>query len=233
MTARVAVLPALLALLAAAAPREALAQVGYPPAASPFRDLLYRQSVDVEAGYFLPQRDRAGVAPRSGPTLGVRYAFQFSNPLIINVRVATASTERRVIDPAAAPEDRVVGTERAQLMMADVNIGLAMTGFRSWHGIVPEATVGGGFVSNFKGADPGGYRFGAPFALTLSGGARWVPGGRWQVRADVTDRLYKIAYPQSYYQTTGGEAVLGARESNSLWTHNPSITIGIGYLFDR
>ena len=233
MTARTVILPALLALLGSAAPRHALAQVGYPPAASPFRDLLYRQSVDFEAGYFLPQRDRAGVAPRSGPMVSVRYAFQFSNPLVISARVATASTERTVIDPAVAPEERVVGTERAQLMMADVNIGLALTGFRSWHNIVPEATVGGGFVSNFKGADAGGYRFGAPFALTLSGGARWVPGGRWQLRADVTDRLYKIAYPQTYYQTTGGEAVLGARESNSLWTHNPSITIGIGYLFDR
>ena len=60
-----------------------------------------------------------------------------------------------------------------------------------------------------------------------------MPGGRWELRADLTDRLYKVSYPQTYYQTTGGEPVLGPRESNSRWTHNPTISIGIGYLFDR
>lgn len=226
---------AVVACLAAAgaSPQAAYAQVGYPPAASPFRDLNYRQSVGVEVGYFMPRRDPAGVAPQDGPVVGIRYAFQFSNPFILSARVATASTERNVIDPAAAPENRIVGTQRSQLLMADVNAGLALTGFRSWHDIVPEVSVGAGFVSDFRGADAGGYKFGAPFAISATGGARWVPGGRWQVRADITDRLYRIAYPQSYYQTTGGEAVLGSQESNSLWTHNPSISIGIGYVFDR
>lgn len=209
------------------------AQVGYPPAASPFRDLLYKQSVTAEAGYLMAGRDPAGVAPQGGPLVGVRYAVQFANPLVISVRAGTAFSERDVIDPALAPEERVIGTETAQLLMADVNVGLALTGFRSWHNIVPEVSLGGGFVSDFRDADAGGFKFGAPFALVASGGARWVPGGRWQLRADLTDRLYKVSYPQTYYQTTGGEPVLGSRESNSRWTHNPTLSIGIGYLFDR
>lgn len=224
---------ALASALASVLPCTLGAQVGYPPAASPFRDLVYRQSLDAEVGYFMPRKDPAGAAPQDGPYAGVRYAAQFSNPLVISARIGTASTRRTVIDPAAAPDARAIATERSQLFMADVNVGLALTGFRSWHGIVPEASLGAGVVADFKDADAGGYRFGAPFAILATGGARWVPGGRWQLRADVTDRLYKIAYPQSYYQTTGGEAVLGAKESNSLWTHNPSISIGIGYLFDR
>lgn len=209
------------------------AQVGYPPAASPFRDLVYKQSITAEAGFMMPTGDPAGVAPKSGPLVGVRYAVQFANPLVITVRAATGFAERDVIDPALAPEDRVVGTQSSQLVMADVNVGMALTGFRSWHNLVPEVSLGGGFVSDFEDADAGGFKFGAPFALVASGGARWVPGGRWQLRADLTDRLYKISYPQTYYQTTGGEPVLGARESNSRWTHNPAISIGIGYLFDR
>lgn len=230
MTARLALLLAIAAVLA---PRPAHAQVGYPPAASPFRDLLYRQSLEAEVGYFRPRTDPAGAAPQGGPLVGVRYAVQFSNPVVLSARVATAFSERDVIDPAAAPENRVVGRQSSQLMLADVNIGLAFTGFRSWHDLVPEASLGGGMVADFKGADAGGYKFGAPFAITASGGVRWVPGGRLQLRLDVTDRLYKISYPQTYYQTTGGEPVLGPRESNSLWTHNPSISIGIGYLLDR
>lgn len=211
----------------------AAAQVGYPPAASPFRDLVYKQSLTAEAGLMMPRRDPAGVAPQSGPLVGVRYAVQFASPVVLTVRAATAFTDRDVIDPALAPDARVVATQSSTLVMADVNLGVALTGFRSWHNIVPEVSLGAGFVSDFEEADAGGFKFGAPFALVASGGARWVPGGRLQLRADLTDRLYKISYPQTYYQTTGGEPVLGPRESNSRWTHNPTISIGIGYLFDR
>lgn len=222
------------AMALAFAPCIAQAQVGYPPAASPFRDLLYRQSLDAELGYFMPPSDPAGVAPQSGLLAGIRYAYQFGSPFILSARVASAFTERDVIDPAAAPDARVVSRVSSQLLVADVNVGLALTGFRSWHGLVPEASLGGGLVANFDDADAGGYKFGAPFAISVSGGVRWVPArGRVQMRLDLTDRLYKISYPQTYYQTTGGDPVLGPRESNSLWTHNPSISIGIGYLFDR
>lgn len=230
MTPRLALL---FTIAASLAPISLQAQVGYPPAASPFRDLLYRQSLEAEIGYFMPRTDPAGAAPQHGPLVGFRYAVQFANPLVISARVATAFSERDVIDPAAAPAERVTGRQTSQLMLADVNIGLALTGFRSWHHLVPEVSLGGGMVADFKGADAGGYKFGAPFAITASGGVRWVPGGRLQMRLDLTDRLYRISYPQTYYQTTGGEPVLGPREANSLWTHNPSISIGVGYLLDR
>lgn len=209
------------------------AQVGYPPAASPFEDLAYRQQVGVEAGYFLAQRDPAGVAPQSGPLVGVRWAMQFNNPFIVSARLATVSTERDVIDPAATPANRLYRTESVRLTMLDVALGLSFTGYRSWHNLVPEASAGAGIVSAFDDPDLGGYQFGTPFALNGSGGVRWVPGGRWSLRADLTHRMYRVSYPQSYYQTTGGEAVLGAQESNSRWTHNPAITIGVSYLFDR
>lgn len=230
MTARRLLLAALLPL---AVPAFAGAQVGYPPAASPFRDLEYRQQLSLEGGYHVAGGDPADVAPRSAPLVGVRYAMQFNNPFILTARLGTAFSERDVIDPAAAPANRLVRTESVQLTMLDVNLGLALTGFRSWHGLVPEVSAGFGLASAFDSRDEGGFQVGTPFALNASGGIRWVPGGRWQLRADVTHRMYRISYPQSYYQTTGGEPVLGARDSNSRWTHNPALTIGIGYLFDR
>ena len=95
----------------------------------------------------------------------------------------------------------MVGTETSQLLMADVNIGVALTGFRSWNHIVPEVSLGAGFVSDFKDADAGGFKFGAPLALLASGGARWVPGGRWQLRADLTYNL------QRYDRRTDGSTV--------------------------
>ena len=49
------------------------AQVGYPPERSPYRDLEYRQELTLLTGYYAASADPAGVAPRSGPMLGLRY----------------------------------------------------------------------------------------------------------------------------------------------------------------
>lgn len=221
------------AALALGLPAVASAQVGYPPAQSPFRDLEYRQEVTVEGGYVFAGSEPAGVAPQAAPLAGVRWAMQFNNPFILSARLGTLFSERNVIDPAAAPENRFIRTEDVQLATLDLSLGLALTGFRSWHGIVPEVSAGVGVMSAFDDIDEGGFKVGTPLALTGGAGIRWVPGGRFQFRADLTHRMYRVSYPQSYYQTTGGESVLGASDSNSRWTHNPTVSIGIGYLFDR
>ena len=225
--------PILLAAVLAVAPAAAQAQVGYPPDRSPFRDLEYRQQVNAEVGYLHTQSDGPGVAPRSAPFVGARWAMQFSNPFIISARIAQAFSERDVIDPAATAANRFVRTETVPLTMADVQIGLALTGYRSWHNLVPELNAGMGVIGAFDERDEGGFRVGTPLALTGGAGVRWVPGGQWHVRADLTHRMYRISYPQSYFQSTVGEPVLGAQDSNSRWTHNPSLSISIGYLFDR
>jgi hypothetical protein len=63
---------------------------------------------------------------------------------------------------------------------------------------------------------------------------RYVPGGRFQLRADVTDNLYRISYPDSYYGTaTGQTSVVESDQPKAFWTHNPTITLGISYLFWR
>lgn len=224
--------------LAAAAlvllPAAAAAQVGYPPALSPFRDLVYRQEVSLSAGYFAPKKDPAGVAPQAGAMMVGRYAVQFGSPLFIATQLGTVFTQRRVLDPTQPLETRDQGESTTQLFTADFSVGVALTGFRSWHGFVPELSGGIGLVSDFSNADVGGYRFGTPFAFLFGGGVRWVPGGQWQLRADISDRLYRISYPQSYFTSSGGvPPILGTRESNSLWTHNASLTIGLSYLFDR
>jgi hypothetical protein len=121
------------------------------------------------------------------------------------------------------------------LLFTDVGLALSLTGFKSWHRLVPEVNGGLGFVTDFRTeSDVGGFAFGTRFALTLGGGVRWVPGGRFQLRADVTDNLYRIAYPESYYQPASDKtAILPASQSRALWTHNPALTLGVSYLFWR
>jgi hypothetical protein len=95
---------------------------------------------------------------------------------------------------------------------------------------VPMVSGGLGIVTNLRGTDAGGFRFGTKFAFSMSGGIRWTPGGRLQLRADVTDRLYRISYPETYFvQPEGGTAVLNRADANSNWAHNRVFTFGLSY----
>jgi hypothetical protein len=226
----------LVVLAALALPASAAAQVGTVPENSPFRDLEYRQEVSAFTGWFVASKDPAGVAPRSGPLLGARYDVRIGGPAQFTARIGTAFSERRVIDPTEAGADRELGIREQSLFLGDVGIAVNLTGQKSWRTLVPYTQFGVGVASDFKGRDAGGYQFGTTFAFNFGGGLRWIPGNRWQVRADVTDWLYQLQYPETYYVPTtvgGSDAVLGATDAKSVWKHNFALTIGGSYLFFR
>lgn len=227
--------PALAAGLLLAS-RAAAAQVGHTPQESPYVDLVYRQEVTTFTGYLNTRRDPAGVAPRSGPLAGVRYALFLTGPAYFTARLAYARSERTVLDPIEPAASRVVlPAANVPLLLADAGVALSLTGFKSWNRLVPEVNGGVGFISDFRTkADVGGFKFGTRFALSVGAGVRWVPGGRFQLRADVTDNLYRISYPGTYYRTASdGTTILGPRQATALWTHNPSVTVGVSYMFRR
>ena len=63
---------------------------------------------------------------------------------------------------------------------------------------------------------------------------RWIPGGRWQGRLDVSDYLYRIRYPDAFYRGTDDvPALLAATVPRSRWTNTGAFTIGLSYLFGR
>jgi hypothetical protein len=229
-----------LALAAAALPLApaARAQVGHTPERSPYVDLVYRQEVTTFSGYLNTQRDPAGVAPRSGPLVGARYALYLAGPAYFTARVAYARSERTVLDPLEPAATRVVlPAASVPLLLADAGIALSLTGFKSWNRLVPEVSGGLGLVTDFRtNGDVGGFSFGTRFALSAGAGIRWAPGGRFQLRADVTDNLYRVAYPVSYYQpASDGTAIFESerQQPRAVWTHNPSFTLGVSYLFWR
>lgn len=215
--------------------RAAGAQVGYPPERSPYRDVEFRQELTLLTGYYSASTDPAEVAPRSGPLLGLRYDVRVGGPASLTVRAARVFSERNVINPALAGDARALGVESWPLYLSDVGITLALTGQKSLYRLVPVLTAGAGVASDFRKADVGGFRIGTAFALNLGAGVRWVPGGPFQLRADVTDYLYQISYPGTYFSAPvgGGEPVLGGSQGRSVWKHNAAITVGASYLFFR
>ena len=222
-----------LALLLLAASSPALAQeVGHLPAESPYRDIAFKQELTPFAGYFQAGGDPAGVAPRSGPMLGARYEIRIGGPAQFMARVGHVWSERRVINPELPVESRDLGTTSTSLYVADVGISLNLTGQKSWRGLVPVLTGGAGVVSDFKGADAGGFRFGTQFAISVGGGVRWVPqDSRLQLRVELADYLYQISYPTSYIIQT--EENPRVTRKQSAWTNNLALTAGVSYRFFR
>ncbi|MFL5577363.1 MAG: hypothetical protein ACJ79S_15500 [Gemmatimonadaceae bacterium] len=218
------ILPAALAVALLAAP--ASAQIGHTPENSPYRDLEFRQEMTLYSGYYSPSKDPAGVAPQSGPLVGLRYDIRVGGPAYLTARVARVFSERTILDPTKIPGQRTVGTESWPLYLSDVGISLNLTGPKSLHRLVPVLNGGLGIASDFRKADKGGYQVGTQFALTFGGGVKWVPSGRLQLRADVSDHLFQIQYPTSYTasQVTGAD---------NVWKHNATFTLGASYLFFR
>lgn len=228
------------ALAAAAAPLGA--QVGYDPPESPFRDLEYRQELTAFGGYFDPAADVAGVAPQGGPMLGLRYELRIGGPAHLYARLARASSERRLLDASAADRSaRITGTSARGIYLADAGISLNLTGQKSWHGLIPVVSGGVGIAADPEGeadrqtdSTQRGFKFGTPFALSFGGGVRWVPGGRFQLRADVTDYLYQVKYPASYFTApTGLTPLLGPEVKQNQWKNNLALTLGASVLLFR
>ena len=235
--------------LGIAAARGAAAQggeTGYPPARSPFVDLEYNQSFSVLGGYFAAAKDPAGVAPRSGPLLGLQYDLG-GGPAIFTTRVRTVFTDRTVLDPARPVATRVLGTEKRPLTMADLGLTLALTGPRTFHGFVPLVHLGAGVVTNFGATDPGGFTFGTSFALAFGLGARYVPSptSRYALRVDLGNSLYRVRYPATYARASTGynagtyvgtpdsTSIVPANTALSRYRNNVAITAGLSYLFHR
>jgi hypothetical protein len=138
--------------------------------------------------------------------------------------------------PTAPPDTSVacksLGMFRWPLYMADVGLALSLTGARSWSNFVPLLRAGVGVVSDFHSqADVGEYRFGTRFALSWGAGVRWVSGGRFQLRADVLNRLYSVRYPTTYYAPADDGSSILTRQGRTTWLNNPTLTAGVSYLF--
>lgn len=225
----------LLAVVALLAALPAAAQVGHEPANSPYVDLEYNQEITAMFGYTRARTDPAGVAPQSAPNVGVRYERTLTGPLAFSADLNTTFASRTVKDPTRPAATRVVGTQTAAVHALDAALALNLTGFKSWNHLVPQIRAGMGLVSSSAKDDTTGFSFGTAFAFTLGAGVKYVPAhGRIQLRADVTERIFKLSYPDVYYTKTSDlTSVVDLSTPKSFYTHHTGLTVGVSYLFGR
>jgi hypothetical protein len=236
LSCRVWVLVVLAAGAVAAPAQRAAAQIGYPPTSSPYRDVEYRQELSLLAGHYNAGRDPAGVAPQDGLMLGARYEVRLGGPATFVTRFARVSSDRVTIDPTKPAATRRLPEQSWPLYLMDVGLAMNLTGQKTFHRLIPVVNAALGVASDMHGSrDVGGFKFGTTFALSYGAGVRWVPGGRYQLRADVADYLYQLSYPNSYFgvNATDGTRVLKLSQAQNVWTHNVALTVGVSYLFFR
>jgi hypothetical protein len=212
----------------------AAAQVGYPPAASPYTDLEYRQELTPMFGYTRARTDPAGILPLSAATAGLRYEIYLAGPVSFSTDFSHTFAQRNVVDPTKPAKTRALGTESAGINSLDIALAAGLTGRKSWHRIVPQIRAGIGIMQSTAKDDSSGYKFGTPFAFNFGGGLKFVPGGRLQLRLDVTERLFKQSYPDAYARpASDNTAVIPESTPRSFYTHHTGLTLGVSYLFSR
>lgn len=210
------------------------AQVGHDPADSPYTDLEHKQEITWLFGYMRARHDPAGVAPRSAALTGLRYEINLAGPLGFGADFTRSFSDRTVLDPTKPLATRTVGTASTPVYSADVALALDLTGRKSWHHLVPQLRGGLGVVTSNAKDESSGYSFGTPFAFNFGGGVKYVPGGRLQLRVDVTDRVFKLSYPDSYYRlASDNTSVVSDPTPRSFYTHHTALTVGVSYLFGR
>lgn len=208
-------------------------QVGYPPAQSPYRDLEYKQELTPYGGWASASTDPAKVLPQSASIFGLRYQIHLGGPVSFDADFSRMGSQRNVVDPTQVAGKRILGTTDAAVYGVNAGIALALTGRKSWHHIVPEVRGGLGVLTSETKDDASGWTFGTPFAFTFGGGLKFVTLGRLQLRTDVTERLYKQKYPDSFFQTSLDKTSLLTTQARSFYSNQTLWTVGASLLFDR
>ena len=224
----------LFVLVALVAALPAAAQVGHPPDASPYDDLEFGQELTALFGYVKARHDPAGVAPKSAPMAGLRYEISLVGPLALSTDLTSAFASRDVVDPEKPLVARSQGTQSATVYAADLALAMNLTGRKSWHHLVPQVRAGVGVMHSDAKDATSGFAFGTPFAFTFGGGLKLVTAGHLQLRGDITDRVFKLSYPDAYYRlTSDNTSVVSTSTPRSFYTHHAALTIGLSYLFGR
>ncbi len=208
----------------------ASAQVGHMPDRSPYKDQKPGQTFSVMAGRISPREDPAGVHPRSGVAVGVRYDVGIGGPSSLFVRYFTLPGNRQLILPGETGDDRYGRETDATIHVADMGLDIALTGNKSWHSLIPSVTAGIGMANDFASVDSGGYKFGSKFSVAYGAALRIMPGGRLSYRLEATNYYWRYEYPDAYFVTSEDQgAIIANARNRGAWRFNWNLAAGVSW----
>jgi hypothetical protein len=234
-------LRALLLAALAATPVAARAQVGYPPSASPYRDIPRGHTITATGGWLGGTGGSLHLGPHSGATYGARYDVRTNAFLQLGLDVEHGTFDRFIVDPFVRLADRTRGPVRQSLTFVEASLQFNLTGNKSWNHIAPFFATGLGVAFASPSVAPGdssGYKFKNKFYFAPTIGTRIFFGSRLHLRAEARALVWRLNYPGSFTSEprlepgTNGKsnAVIQDNHLNE-WTPTPWLRVGLGFSF--
>jgi len=190
---------------------------------SSYANFEQRHGITLFAGYFAGNESSARVGPGGSATFGADYWMHVGGPAFVSGQLMYAPSQRLVWDPIPAT---YTGPVSSPLYMLDVGLHIAVTGEKTWHGLLPLVGIGMGVAYDPEKPDVGGYAFGTKFFLSAGAGFAARITGRWVLRFDAQTYLWQLHYPTSYF---GSGALFPSTEPDKVWYGNGIFTLGLTY----
>jgi len=215
----------------------AIAQVGYLPTQSPFREIEHGQYLEVTGGRVFGGGGLLGLGPRDGTSEGLRWILRGKNTLQFSFGAWTAGTQRFQIDQADSVATRNKGLVDHRLIAVEFGTQLNITGGKTWHGLAPYGAFGLGFVHGqaSPATDTSGYTFGTKIYFAPAIGTRLFAGQRLYLKVETRALIWSLDYPASYLKeptkqpgTATAPNAVNPTGLTSQYTITPEIRIGIG-----
>ena len=222
-------------LVAVASP--GLGQVGHPPSQSPYRDLPYPHSFELQVGYFGGDGSQFKLGPHDGTSYGLRYNHRISNPLEFGFSVTYATLKRAVVYPLDSLAHRFHGIEPTSVTMVTGTIQGNLTGRKTWHNFAPYISGSIGFAfGGAVSADTSLYDFGTKFTLAPALGVRYYLTRKLFARLETNWNFWRLSYPATFGLDPPGQPGTPPG-SNALiqdghftdWTSSFRLIFGLGF----
>jgi len=173
---------------------------------SPYRFIETRHEAGAFVGLISMDTGPFEFGPEGGLLSGLRYALELTGPLSLEGVASLVAGERSVVDPRRAEGSRIIGTADTYLTSVDARLKFAFNGRRTWHGLGPYLTAGGGFLFDLAGEgewdreldEDDRFSQGNSFLGVMGGGLRFFPMERLVLRADLEGRFWKIGTPSGF-----------------------------------
>jgi hypothetical protein len=217
---------------------------------SPYRFIEPKQDLGISFSYIWADPGKAGIGPKAGPAIGIRYTRRVSRPLSLTPQVVFFRSERDIRDPSLeeGQEDDgngslLLGTTGLDILLVAGRINLNLTGTRTWHSLVPYLLGGIGLAIQVSGATScppestapdcqirarERFDFGTSFLMQLGLGTVWLPRQRLSLRLEALDNIWRIKTPLGYLDP--GSTIFPTPPSSD-WTNNWEIGLTLSYWF--
>lgn len=207
---------------------------------TPYRWISRSFRAGLVGGYVGTDRGRVELGPGSSVVGGGRVRLGISDPISLGFTAAYGNSERLEIDPRSVADSGLIVRDSldTQWILAELEIQVALTGRRTWHGLQPYVTLGAGFLvgvseertTTFDSPDlvDFEYQINAAPVVHVGVGTEWLVSDRLGIGLEIRDHLWRIKTPAGFFREDVLDGFEGAEISapeDTEWPHNLELSV--------